>query len=112
MRKFAIVLALGAALAVSGCTWKTTGGTAPAPDSKKVAEIIGKVQDATTKICKFVPTATTVANILGALGVGDYSQLTGVAQQICDAVVKKSMIRANAPRPKVAGVPVKGRFVK
>ena len=75
-----------------------------------------KVQGAAVQACSFLPTADTVINIAKAL----YSPITpftdaasNIANKICDAVT--SVPLADGPgdhKPRVAGVIVKGTFVK
>lgn len=75
-----------------------------------------KVQGAAVQACSFLPSADTVINIAKAL----YSPIipftdaaSSIANKICDAVT--SVPLADGPgdhKPRVAGVIVKGSFVK
>lgn len=118
LKKILLVAAVG--LAVVGCKPVTIGGggvippivigpsqTIPAntttPTGIKVATVIEKVQTETRKYCKFVPTAGTVANVLGLFGVGDYKGLVDAAKQICNAVGGPGTVQARrkSVRPQV-----------
>jgi len=117
MRRIVAIGVLAASLALAGCVTNGTGsGTAtPTPTTsagQQAAAIIGKVQSTTAQICKFVPTAQTVANILASLGVSSASQLTDVATQICSAVGPAGSLKARRGVPTVAGVPVRGTRVR
>lgn len=122
IKRLSVIAALCAVGVLASACNKTTGGNAPVPPpttsaGQQAAEVIGKVQNTATKICGYVPTAQTVANILSALGVNSLSGLTDVAAQIC-SVVERSKPKAAHPLarkaapPSVAGVPIRGHFVR
>lgn len=82
--------------------------------------VVNKVQAVATKTCGFLPSATTVANILTTfVGYQDEVGLaTKVATTICNAVLSPAEYSADSPNAKaskdygeVNGVPVKGKFV-
>jgi hypothetical protein len=116
-KKILVVAALG--LALAGCKSLTIGGggvippivigpgggqvTAPPSEiTKKVTEAIEKVQAETRKYCKFIPTASTVANVLSIFGVKSIGDLTNAAKEICNAVGGPGTVQArragSAPR--------------
>jgi len=95
LRKF--MLAGAVALSLGGCAGVDT------------ATVISQVQQATVLACGFLPTATTVANILAA-GNPAVSAVSAVATAICTAVTSKGVRRGGAI-PNVNGVDVHGRFV-
>lgn len=122
MKRIGIALVVASSLALGGCflTSKEPGtpGTvvtlppATTPLGQQAAEVIGKVQDYTTKACSFVPTAQTVANLLASFGVGTLAGAVDVAQQICAAVGPRtaSARRSSAPKT-LRGIPIRGYYV-
>lgn len=110
MRRFLLIPALAAGLALSGCG--TTGGIGSiTPDQ------VAQVQQTAKSICSFVPTATTVAKIIasfaGAGGIVDV--VSQAAGGICDAVaaVPKSLRRGRptlAATPVYRGIKIQGSF--
>lgn len=79
---------------------------------------IAKVQTQTVAACKFLPTAQTVAGIAAALYAPAtfYLDAAGtIADKICQAVTVNPLADGPGPKnykPQVAGVLVKGSFVK
>src|SRR5262249_3888882 len=100
-------------LSLLGCA--TTGNNVPISQNP----VVQQVQAITEFACKFVPTADTVINII-AQGVPSLGAAEAIADAICAAVVPvktsgvtKIAFTAEKPKkPSVAGVPVRGRFVK
>lgn len=119
LKKLAIVLALGGALAVAGCKTNDTGGSAipPIPGNtvaEKTAAVIAEVQEKTRTACKFVPTATTVINLLRVFGVGDYSGITAVASEVCRVMgpPTNATARRSAGPKTLRGVEIRGTYVR
>lgn len=104
MRKIAAVLCLSIGLGVSGCA--TTGGGATADPT-----IVAQVQADAKAICGFLPTATTVANVITTFTGGGavVNVVSQVAAGICAAVTNKGARRGGA---RYRGVKIKGRFVR
>ncbi len=107
MKKFLLI----ATLALGGCA--TTGTV-----TGDINATIAAIQSATVAACKFLPTISTVANLLTA-GNQITQTVESVAAMICQAVepaVVSSKLRAKlrAPGPTpilVNGVVIHGRFV-
>lgn len=120
-RKITFASVMLAAVALGGCATNGTippviGGTTP-PVQNDITNAITQVQNAAVLACGFLPTATTVANIIGTLtGVGPATQAaTTIAAQICAAVVPAhSGKHRGAPVVRVHGktIAVHGHFVK
>jgi hypothetical protein len=93
------------ALMLGGCA--TTGGTTSAT--------IVQIQQAAVVACGFLPTVSTVANILvaptGPAGVAVSMTVEAIAGAICQAVTAKSMKKGGAA-PTVYGVPIHGQFTR
>jgi hypothetical protein len=97
------------AASLAGCA--STGG-APVD----VSSFIAQVQATTSAVCSFVPTAETVASIIGAVtgpsGAGIVATTNGIASAICDAVAPvKAAGKLRATIPTVAGVTIHGKFL-
>lgn len=90
MRKILLGLACAAALALTGCG-KTIDGTGPAAD--QVASVIADVQANVKTACGYVVAASSVANILTAIGVPYVGMAADVAQQVCGALTTVSARR-------------------
>ena len=103
MKKFLCILPVLGTLLVGGCgiTNPLTGTPITAAD----------VQAAAVAACGFLPTASTVANIIAA-GNPSVNTVTTIAQAICSAVVGAKGGRLGGAAPNVNGVAVHGRFVK
>ncbi|MDE2106685.1 MAG: hypothetical protein KGL39_56235 [Patescibacteria group bacterium] len=73
------------------------------------------VQNAAVAACGFLPTASTVAQIIsvasGGAGAGIVDTVEGVASAICAAVVPAKAGRLRGA-PMVAGVTVHGKWVR
>ena len=104
MRRLILLIALSA---LSGCA--TTGGLAPIS--------IAGVQNAAVAACAFLPTATTVGNIIAA-GNPLLTTAEAIAQAICAAVTQAPTVAAKSGRrmmvvqPMVNGVPIQGKFLR
>ena len=81
MMKFLIVCAIALTTTLGGCA--STGGGPPT--QADVNATIAQVQNYTKLACGFVPTATTILNIIGA-AVPGVTIATSIAQAICAAV--------------------------
>lgn len=110
MKRFLAILSLAGLLSVAGCatTPNSGGGTSTGIDPAVIAQI----QATATRVCGFLPTAQTVAGIIGTLtGTGPVVGIVGdVAQAICTAVTKKGL-RAGQ-KPVLRGIRIEGRFVR
>jgi hypothetical protein len=101
---------------LAGCATPSTGGTGTTtPD---LSAIETQIRDTATKICLFVPTLNTVAQVVTALTGGQAVAVNvgDVAQKICDAVAAAPAASRRgasaAPTLVVNGVPIEihGRF--
>ncbi len=108
MRKLFFALCL-LALPLAGCAGGSATGSLPSPT--QVQDTITQIQAITTQVCKFAPTAATVANIIDALGLHGAGAVGDIANQICSAVTKVGATR-HGGSPKVAGVRIRGKFVR
>lgn len=90
MRKLLTAFAVAGSLALSGCAGFSGGTISP--------EVIKQIQDASRQYCSFVPTISTIANILSIFGGGSIASITAVAQKICDVVNQPSALRSAARR--------------
>ncbi len=72
---------------------------------------IKDIQNAAASICRFVPAAKTVADILlsGSMAV---TTTIGVATAICNAVTTAPLADGGPRQAKVGGVVIRGRFVR
>lgn len=100
MNKIVVIGAVvGAALALSACT-----------TVKPTPEVVNKIQSETRRICKFIPTAVTIASLLR---VTSFAQVLNIATDICAAVVIAPKSEGpGAPGPRLRGVVLKGHYVK
>lgn len=69
---------------------------------------IADAQAAAVKVCSFLPTANTVANIVAA-GSPTLNTASAIGDAICAAIAPKA--GAGAGKPTVAGVAVEGQRV-
>ncbi len=102
MKKLVLVLALG----LAGCA--TTPGSVANPSGIK------DVQNAAVAICKFLPAAKFVSDLLLSGNV-IASSATSIAAQICQAVTTNPLADGPGAKnyvPHVNGVRVRGTFVK
>lgn len=109
MQRTSLVIAAALAFSLAGCA--STGSITPT----NVASTIAQVQSTARTICSFVPTANTVANLLSVIGFGGFSGVTAMAAQICNAVINNPMTEGpggGRTVPRVAGVPIRGKFVR
>ena len=103
LRTLKFALPLAGMIALGGCG--TTGGLS--------APTIAQVQAAAVAACSFLPTATTVAQIISA-GNPLVTTAGAIAQAICSALATssvKSSARLHAVQPMVGNVVIHGRFV-
>jgi hypothetical protein len=110
MRKILTCGALALSVALGSCG--TTGGSV----TITVNDVVAKVQAIAVKVCGFLPTASTVINIVSA-GSPIAATAESIAQSICAAVsaVPKLGARLSGAAPPVImvnGVQVHGRFVR
>ena len=99
MKKLAMLLLTASSITLGSCA-----GTLPPS--------VSSVQQLAVAVCGFLPTASTVANIIAA---GNPLVATGeaIANAICAAVTpaKLSGRKLGAIQPMVGGVVIHGRFV-
>ena len=100
LRRLMLALPLLGAISLGGCATVFPSGT----------PTVAEIQSITVTVCGFLPTASTVANIL-ANGNPIVATATAVANAICAAVVPTKSARLRAIVPTVNGVVVHGRFV-
>ncbi len=110
MRNIIFAGVAAASISLGGCA---TLGTAPTD----ITSFIGQIQATTAAVCAFVPTAETVASVIGAVGgpagVGIVATANGIASAICAAVAPaKQAGRLRATVPTVAGVVIHGKFLQ
>jgi hypothetical protein len=103
LRKTIIVGVIGSALALGGCA----GGIMINPFTKQPITA-ADVQAAAVAACGFLPTASTVANILSN-NSGTVQSAEQIASLICGAVTPKAGKLRGLPM--VNGVVIHGRFV-
>ena len=103
MRKSLLALPLIAAFMLSGCATPGTTNT----------DIIKAVREAAVAACGFLPTISTVAEII-ASGNPIVATASGIANAICAAVTALPPLatRKGSAPPTVAGVVIHGRFVR
>ena len=86
---------------------------ATGPDGKiippKPADVISTIRQIAVNACGFLPLAETVRDILAS---GQYTAPAAIAEAICTSVRSATAVRGQVSRPTVAGVAVKGRFVR
>lgn len=109
--KFAIASVLAVSLTLGACaTNPTTGQTQIDPAT------ITQIQQNVALACGFVPTITTIVNIVTTFLPGSASAAaaaTQAAAAICAAVTPpKASLRRAAGRPMVNGVVVEGHFAR
>lgn len=68
---------------------------------------IGAIQAQTAALCRFVPTAKTIASLL-SLEIGSIAAIVG---EICKAVTEPATVKAGQ-RPEISGVPIEGYHVR
>jgi len=116
LRRSIMAAAMLGALAVGGCSSipGMPGGTTTPVDAQA---LIKQIQGYAVSACSFLPTASTVASIIGTLaGVGpQVSTASDVAAQICAAVTAAPTVgrkRGASAAPTVRGVVIHGRFIQ
>lgn len=114
MKKIIAVLALAGFLA--GCA---TPGPFPAPNPSPSGPVasdstITAIQQAAVRVCGFLPTVQTVADIVATFTGGSaIVNLAGnVATAICNAVRPPLGARKRAAVPMVNGIVIQGGFVR
>jgi len=75
-----------------------------------LAEKVAEVQAQATKICAYLPTATSVAAMISAANPAVIG-VSAIAQAICSAVTKQTQSLLTSERPTVNGVQVDGEFI-
>lgn len=112
MRAIAIVLCLGLAGCGGGVNLPAIPGTAPINTTTTggtVQSTAQKIQSYTRLACNFVPTISTIANILSS---GASVPFTTIAQGICDSVTTAPLADGGPRQAKYNGVVIRGKFVK
>ena len=106
MTRMHLVAPALASLALAGCGTTSGGSITPA----NIDATIAQIQSVTQTVCRFAPTAGTIANIIDALGVTGAGAVGDIANQICNAVTKVGARRGAFPT--VKGVRIRGAFVR
>ena len=115
-------LFLASLISLSLAACATTGGM---PSSTNESPVVQQVQQITQIACKFVPTAGTILQIV-AQGVPGLGAAEAIADAICAAVAPTRTMKISTTdmpelifvanktpkKPTVAGVPVRGKFVR
>jgi hypothetical protein len=98
------------ALALSGCAGLPTSITTAVTG---INSTVTAVQNAAIKACEYQPTEATIEAIIGKFVPG-LDTIQAIADNICKAVSTASTPAARRARtvPIVAGVPIRGRFVR
>ena len=81
-------------------------------DHPSIVKQIDQVQAVVSQACRFVPTATTVALLLGRPGLASAG---AVAAAICEAIIRddtKLGLYSTGGRLHVDGVPIYGHWVR
>lgn len=108
MKNILATVTLAGALGLGGCV--TTGGFTPEQEAQ-----IAAVQAAAVQVCGFLPTVSTITQIVSSFVPGAGAGVavgTQIAQAICGAVTAKGLKKGVAGTPMVNGVAVKGQFVR
>ncbi len=105
-----IIIAAALALSLAACSSLPTSITTAVTG---INNTIAAVQNAAVKACAFQPTESTIEAIIGKFVPG-LDTIQAIANQICAAVSAPSVTAARRGRtvPMVAGVPIRGRFVR
>jgi len=98
MRK---IIPIVAVLMLGGCATMPGGGGS-------LAAQIAQAQAIAQQVCRFLPTAATVAGLFNA-GIGSAIE---VANAVCAAVTPQPGARVARGVPVVRGVPIRGQFVR
>lgn len=107
LRRIMFAAATSSMLLLAGCAHNPDGSVNP---GASIGNVIAETQSIATQICRFVPTAQTVANILSA-GNPALQTAGSIASAICNAV-SATTARRGAVAPNVAGVRIAGHFVR
>lgn len=119
LSRIAIITAACGALALGGCASNpppTPSAPLPSTGNAQIDQVVSQAQQIAINICKFKPTADTVAGIFFS-GNPIYQTASGIASAIC-AAVNPSTAKMGARRggplaaPTVAGVRIEGQFVR
>lgn len=114
MKNFALIACLALGLGLAGCattTDPTTGQTTTTLDPTGVQATISKVQTVTATLCRFIPTAATVAGILTKGSPNTIASAETIANAICSALAPAQSARLRGA-PMVDGVVIHGTFLK
>lgn len=105
-----VIVASVLALSLAGCANLPTSITTAVSG---INTTISTVQAAVVAGCAFEPTVATVESIIGKFVPG-LDTIQAIADQICKAVSPPAVAAARRARtvPTVAGVPIRGRFVR
>jgi hypothetical protein len=95
------------ALGLGGCFSTTGGGGSADPPST----LITQVQQSAVAICGFLPNARDVGDIFLA-GNANYTVAADIAEAICRAIKTRSFRAGKPVPPQVAGVVVRGTYVR
>lgn len=117
LRKALTALAVASMVAIAACA--TPGGvtittptisTDPGPTAGVTIE---QVQNIVVRGCGFLPTVSTVADIITTFTGGGAAVAIAdrIASAICNAVAPRNAARRGAGQPRVNGVAIHGRFV-
>lgn len=88
MKNIFLAFVFAASTILSGCAGApVAGGTTTAPD---YVAIVAQVQAYSKTACGFVPTATTILNIIGS-AVPGVTVATAIAQAVCTAIAPPMM---------------------
>ena len=85
MRRIVILATLG----LVGCNQATTTGAT-------IIKVVDDVQAVAIASCKFVPTATTIANIISA---GSTAVPSAIANQVCNAISSMPVAALSSQTP-------------
>lgn len=109
MKRLLAILSVAACFTLAGCaTTKNPDGTTTMPD---IGAIITQVQEYCKVACGFVPTATTIANILSG-GNPVVISISSISQAICAAIITpKSANRKAFVARSVRGYSVRPGYV-
>lgn len=108
MKKFLILAALG--LTLAGCQTAQDVATSITTVAQTTTQKVKSVQGYATQICGYVPAA---ASVIGIFNSGFSSDVSIVANAICDAVTNITLADGPGDRkPRVNGVVVQGKFVR
>ena len=96
-------------LLVIGFLALSLGGCASMPSTGDLSARAKQIQDYTRLACKFVPTVSTIANILSS---GIAAPATMIAADICNAITTVPLADGGPRAAKVYGVAIKGKHIR